>query len=124
MIGETAMKRTLLAAALAIALVAPASAQSVVGNASLGVSGSSARVALPAGSTSSPYLMVRPTSSGSNSEVFYQLGTSAVAAATTGPALPSNGICLNVGPNTHLAAITASGTAGLRLTRLTLCPPF
>ena len=33
MIGETAMKRTLLAAALAIALVAPASAQSVVGTA-------------------------------------------------------------------------------------------
>jgi len=67
---------------------------------------------------------VRPTSSGSNSEVFYQLGNSAVVAAATGPALPASGICLNVGPNTHLAAITASGTAGLRLTRLTLCPPF
>lgn len=118
------MKRTLLAAALALALAAPATAQSVVGNASLGVSALSARVALPAGSSSSPYLMIRPTSSGSNSEVFYQLGTSAVAAVTSGPALPPSGICLNVGPNTHLAAITAAGTAGLRLTRLTLCPPF
>lgn len=110
--------------ALTVATVRSAGAQSVVGNASLAVSSISARVALPDGAASSPYLMIRPTSSGSNSEVFYRLGTASVTAAVTGPALPPGGTCLNVGPSTHVAGVTAAGSAGLRLTRLTLCPPF
>lgn len=116
------MKMLFLALALVMAALAPAPAQTVSGNASLGVSSSSARVALPA--TSAPYVMIRQISSGGTSEVFYQLGSSAVAALTTNAALPPGGICLNVGPNTHLAAITAAGSTGLRLTRMTLCPPF
>ncbi len=116
------MKRIIAAAALALAIAAPALAQTVTGSASLGVSSSSARVAIPG--ASGGYLMVRPISSGGTSEVFYALGDASVTAALTGPAMPSGGICLNTGPSTYLAGITASGTAGLRITRLTLCPPF
>jgi len=116
------MKRFGIVAALALLLAAPALAQTITGNASLGVSTTSARVAIPG--TSGSYLMLQPISSGGVSEVFYTLGDSAAIAAVTSPAMPPGGICLNIGPATNVAAITASGTAGLRITRLTLCAPF
>lgn len=115
--------RLLRTSLLMLALLAgPVAAQTVTGNASLSVTGSSSNVAIP-GSTG-PYVSIRPAPA-STQEVFYALGTDNTVAATTSSAgLPSGGTCLAVGPNTYVAAITATSTATLRITRMTLCPNF
>ncbi len=115
------MKRILMIGLAGLLMGGAAVAQSVVGNASLSVTGTSARVALPAGSVNSPYVMIRPTTA---QEVFYLLGDVTAVALTSSPALPSGGICLNVGPGTYLAAITSTSTNVLRITRMTMCPNF
>jgi hypothetical protein len=115
------MKSYLLAALLS-ALAAPCLAQSMGGNASLTAAVSSSRVALPAPVASYPALLIQPAT-GATVEAFYALGGPSVAATLASPAVPSNGVCVAVGPNTYLAGITASSTSILRLTQLTSCPP-
>lgn len=98
-----------------------ASAQIIGGNASLSVTTTTGSVALPASTaTYSSLLISQPA--GSTQEVFFALGGSTVVATTGSPSLPPGGVCLNVGPNTYLAAITAQAVATLRLTQLSVCP--
>lgn len=111
--------------ALAFGLLAAmpcALAQSVGGNASLSVSAGTARVAFPASPAAYPFALLAPAQ-GSAQEMFYKLGDVTVTAATTGAALPPAGLCIAIGPNTNVAAITASGSATLRVTQLSQCPP-
>ena len=117
--------RFVVAALVAFAL-APfsAHAQFVGGNATLSATTVSSNVALPANTETYPYAMIVPAE-GSSNEVFYKLGmTSAITAATTSPALPSGGVCVNVGPNGYVAAITGTSTATVRISQVTLCPMF
>ena len=99
-----------------------ASAQAIGGSASISVTSAGESVALPVSVTAFPAAMLVPAY-GTNQEIFYALGGSSVAATTSSAALPPNGICLNVGPNTYVAAITSTSTATLRITQLTQCPP-
>lgn len=114
------------AAILGLLLCPPAKAQSIGGNANLPVTTGSAQVALPApNSLTYPSLLIVPAPG--SAETFYQFGTSSsvTASITTSPAVPSGGVCINnTGPATNLAAITASGTATLRLTQVPTCVPF
>lgn len=117
-------KRTALALAGLLALGScdePAFAQSIGGNASISVTGSSSNVALPASVQAYPSVLLAPAI-GATQEIFYLLGGSSVAATTTSPALPAAGICINVGPNGYVAAITSTSTATLRITQLSTCP--
>jgi hypothetical protein len=102
--------------------ITAASAQSIGGNASISATSTSSRVALPANTQPYPFVVIAPASAGVTAEVFYALGGASVVATLTSPALPAGGICLNVGPNTNIAAIT-SGTASVRITQLSVCPP-
>jgi len=113
----------LVAALLALAPADRAAAQAIGGNASLSVTSSSARVQLPANTQNYPSLMIVPAPS-STGEAFYLLGDVTATALTTSPALPPGGVCVNIGPSTYLAAITATGTATLRLTQLNTCAGF
>ena len=100
---------------------AQALAQSIGGNASLSVSGSTSNVAfpvLPVGQFSSA--IIAPAF-GTTVEIFYKLGNGSVTAATTSASLPSGGICVNIGPNTNVAAITGGSSANLRITQITSC---
>jgi hypothetical protein len=121
--------RKILTSALFLVLsITAASAQSIGGNASISATGTSSSVQLPASTPSYPAVIIAPAS-GVSTEIFYALGgSSAVAVATAGatqsPALPPNGICVNVGPNTYVAAITGGTAASVRITQLTVCPPF
>ncbi len=130
------MKAEFRALALAAALILPGAvlAQSIGGNASIAVTGTTGNVQLPEptnGPSGFPALLLEYGVGGASEEIFYQLGaTDAVAAvvpslpATPGsPALPANGICINPGPNIWVAAITATSTATLRMTQLSVCPP-
>jgi hypothetical protein len=75
----------------------------------LSVSTTSASVALPTGTT----VVVYNTGS---STAFVKLGTAGVTATTANDQIPSGGwLALTVGPNTYLAAITASGSTSLNL---------
>jgi hypothetical protein len=61
-------------------------------------------------------------------EIFYALGGASVAAvatagATQSPVLSPGGICVNVGPATYVAAVTATNPSVLRITQLSVCPP-
>lgn len=103
--------------------VAPAAAQSIGGNASIAVTGSTARVQLPATLSSYPFALLEYGVGAASQEIFYKLGGSTVNAATTDNALPANGICVNVGPNGYVAAITATSTGTLRITQMSVCPP-
>lgn len=111
-----------LAALLWFGFSFPVSAQRVGGNASISVTGTSGNVALPANTQTYPFAILAPAV-GSTQEIFYATGGSAVVATTSSPALPANGICVNVGPDTYVAAITSTSTATLRITQLTTCPP-
>ena len=107
--------------------ITAASAQSIGGNASISATGTSSAAQLPANVQPYPFVLIAPAA-GVSTEVFYALGGSSVAAiatpgATQSPALPPNGICLNVGPNTYVAAITGGTAASVRITQLTVCPP-
>lgn len=121
------MIRRLIGIGLAawVAAMLPAAAQVPAGNASLSVTTSSARVALPLSTTSFPVVLIAPSPT-STQEVFYKLGDVSVVATTSSAALPGGGICINVGPssNAYVAAITASSTATLRITQLNSCPIF
>lgn len=129
------MKMLILRAALIAAAFAAiaASAQTVGGNASIAVTGMSSNVELPQpsnGPTGFPALRIE-YALGATQEVFYQLGSVNTVTAVVpslpstqgSPALPANGVCLFIGPNNWLAAITATSTATIRLTQLTTCPP-
>lgn len=117
--------RQFATALMATALMAtPVSAQTPTGNASLSVTGSPARVALPAWSASAPFVLIAPGAA-STQEVFYKIGDVTVTAATTDKAMPAGGICISTSSTqTHLSAITETSTATLRLTRFTVCPLF
>ena len=114
---------------LAICLVlllsgARAEAETIGGNASLGVTSVSGNVALPASVVAYPAVLIEPAA-GTSVEVFYKLDLGSFTAATlSSPALPPGGVCFNnVGSSKgYLAAITASGSATLRITQLTQCP--
>jgi hypothetical protein len=117
------IQRVLLAASCFLAAI-PAFGQGIGGNASLSVTTASSRVALPAAKATYPSAIVAPAA-GSTQEVFYALGDSTVAATTSSPSLPSGGICIaNLGPATNVAAITATGTATVRITQVSACFPF
>lgn len=103
--------------------LSPAMAQGVGGNISLTATTSSARVAFPADRSRFPAVVLAPAF-GAAQEIFYRLGDGTVVAATTSAALPSGGICLNVGPNADVAAITSTGTAVMRITQLSSCTFF
>lgn len=100
----------------------PASAQRIGGSASISVTGTSSNVAFPANTQIYPFVFLAPAI-GSTQEIFYITGNSMVTATTSSPALPANGICINVGPDTNVAAITSTSTATLRITQVTTCPP-
>lgn len=118
------MWKTFAAAAVALALFAPAGAQTIGGNASIAATTSSGNVALPASNTSYPYVLLEYGLTTTTNELFYKLGLdNTVAATTSSPALPANGVCLNVGPNQWIAAIAGASTGTLRITQLNLCPP-
>lgn len=111
-----------LAALLAIAPL-PALAQAIGGNASISVTGTSGRVALPSANKAQyPFVFLVPGVGAGTQEIFYKFGDVTVVATTGSPALPANGICVNVGPGTYIAAITATSTATLRITQLSTCP--
>ena len=113
----------ILSALFLISTITAASAQSIGGNASISATSTSSRVALPASALSFPFVVIAPASVGVTTEIFYALGgASVVAVANTSPALPAAGICLNVGPNTNIAAIAATA-ASVRITQLSVCPP-
>lgn len=116
------LSNTMLAALLGLSQ--HANAQAIGGNASLSVSSVSANVILPSTNTAQfPSVILAPAPS-SSQEIFYNFGTAAVAATTSSPALPSGGICINIGPATYVAGITATGTATLRVTQVSGCVPF
>jgi|SRR5271170_4544222 hypothetical protein len=100
--------------------ITAADAQSIGGNASISATATSSRVQLPANTQSFPDAIIAPAA-GVTTEIFYALGSSSVVAAeTTSPALPPGGICVNVGPNTFIAAIAATAAA-VRITQLNTC---
>lgn len=109
---------------------APAAAQVVGSNASIAATSTSANVQVPASAgPAAPFVLLEYGVGASAQEIFYALGidntVAAVAAsgATQSPALPAAGVCLALGPNSWIAAITATATATLRITRMTVCPP-
>ena len=107
-----------------LALHGAAVAQAIGGNASLNAGTTSSAVALPSTDRNTyPAALIAPAP-GVTTEAFYKLGSSSVEAALTSPALPAGGICVALGPATHMAAITATSTAQLRITQLTQCPIF
>lgn len=110
---------------LSLLLISTAALGQVIGgNASIDVTTTSARVALPVSTLQYPATLIAPAA-GSTAEIFYSLGGSSVTASTSGPALPANGVCFQgAGGNTNVAAITSTGTATLRITQLTQCPIF
>lgn len=68
---------------------------------------------------------------GTSVEIFFALGGSSVAAAVPSPpstpgsvSLPSGGICVDIGPATYVAAITASGSATVRVLAVSGCTTF
>lgn len=114
--------RLLRTLALAACLLLPSLAtfgQVVTGAATLAVSGTTARVALPA---VQQYTLIAPVL-GATHQIFYKLGDVTVVAALTDAALPPGGICIFSGPNTYLAAI-ATGADTIYITQLSLCPQF
>ena len=125
------MSRSIRAILLASIVMMPvaAHAQRVGGNASIAVTGTSANVQLPASTTTFPALLLAPAV-GVTQEIFYALGAANTVTAVApslpstqgSPALPAGGICLAAGPNTYVAAITATSTATLRITQLSQCP--
>ena len=116
------IKRILLAAELFCLATFPALAQTVGGNASLTAGTTTSSVALPASVKAYPALLIQPAT-GATVEAFYALGTGSATATLTSAAVPSIGICINVGPNNYFAGITAATTSIIRLTQLTVCPP-
>jgi hypothetical protein len=124
-IGKLAIPLAFLAAA---SLGSQAHAQAIGGNTSIAATTTSANVALPSSTSKWPSVLIAPAT-GTSVEVFYAIGGSSVAAISTSgstqsPSLPSGGICVNVGPNTYVAAITASSTANIRITQLSTCAIF
>lgn len=116
-------RKYISAALFALAAIPGVYAQAIGGNASLSVSSSSARVALPADTRRYSAVLIAPAF-GASAEIFYNLGDATVAAVSgTSPALPTGGICVNVGPNVDIAAISASAQT-LRITQLNTCPIF
>jgi hypothetical protein len=119
------LNKTFLALLIAatISHAAPADAQSLGGNVALSASSVSSRVQLPASLTAYPYVLIAPAAS-ATAEVYYALGNSSVVATTSSASLPSGGICLNFGPNSYIAGITASGTSSVNITQLSTCAAF
>jgi hypothetical protein len=121
--GSTVMKRLLLAAALllpvtAYAQIAGSPPPNAVqgGSASLAVTTTSARIALP--SSVSVYPVVLVINTGAN-DAFVNLGTVAVTAAVTNTPIPAgHALALTIpnvpaAPVTNIAAITSTSTASL-----------
>jgi hypothetical protein len=115
------MNRIVFAALLAM-LAAPCFSQSIGGNASLTAGVTTSSVALPASVRAYPALLIQPAT-GASVEAFWAIGVGSATATLTSAAVPSNGICIIVGPNNYFAGITASATSIIRLTQLTTCPP-
>lgn len=114
-----------IAAALAAALwAAPAPAQSVVGSANaITVTTSSANAQVTADRKSFPVVVIMPAV-GTNVEIFYALGQDNTVTATTGATnqvVPPGGMCIGLGPNSWIAAIS-TGSATLRITQMSTCP--
>jgi hypothetical protein len=119
------MKKHLRDAALAAALaIAPAAAlaQAIGGSASITVTPTTGNVQFPASITSYPNVQLTYPPGAAGTEVFFALGGASVTATTSSPSLPGTGICLNVGPNGYVAAITAAGQATVRIKQLAYCP--
>jgi hypothetical protein len=110
-------------------LASPAAAQSIGGNASIAVTSTTGNVQMPADLQKYPFALLEYGVGASSQEVFYKLGVDntvaavATSGATQSPALPAAGICVVLGPNGWIAAITATSTATLRITQLSVCPP-
>lgn len=119
------IKTWLLVAAVTLGLALPAAAQSVVGtNKPLSASGTTSNTALPSTNVQQyPFVMIMPAL-GNTVSVHYALGNSSVVATTSNPVLPNGGVCIAVGPNTTLAAITDSGSATINISQWSQCPIF
>lgn len=92
---------------------APPPGSVLMGIASLSVSASSSRVALPSTNPSAAFATLLNDGS---SEAFFKIGNSSVVATTDDYPLPvGNSISLYVGNVTYVAAITATGTTTLRV---------
>lgn len=107
-----------------LGLIASAHAQAIGGNASIDVTTSTANIALPADTTQYPSVLLAPAT-GSTDEIFYKFGVDdTVAATTSSPALPANGICFQGfgSSNKFVAAIAGTGTPTLRITQFNGCP--
>lgn len=113
--------------AFALLLLAPviAHAQSIGGNTSVTASTGSSRAALPAALADYPAVLMQPVI-GTDAEVFYKFGDATVVATTSGPTLPSGGVCLIVGGSAtkDVAMITSTGSVTVRITQLKQCPMF
>ena len=129
-------RQAALCAAILGSLVGSALAQGLGSAASISASGTSAAVALPLSPASTNYksVIIAPAA-GTSVEIFYALGrASAAASATPGTvaaagstpsaALPSGGICLNMGSYTNVAAITGGSAATVRITQINGCTQF
>ena len=112
-----------LAALAAAALATPADAQAIGGNFSISATTTSANVQLTGAPSSYPFVMLQYGVGASTNEIFYKFGVdNTVTATNTSPALPANGVCLNIGPNTWVAALAGTATGTLRITQLSVCP--
>jgi hypothetical protein len=103
--------------------ISPLAAQTIGGNATLSISTITTQVALPAPAATYPALMISEAI-GDNEEVFFALGTSgSVTASNTSTALPSTGLCIQIGANiTNIAAVGSNGTGHVYVSQWTRCP--
>lgn len=111
--------------ALAVMTAADAQQTRPGGRATLAVTVSSARVALPADRTLYPAVLIAPIA-GNTAQVYYNLGDATVTATTSNFAMPTGGICFTVNAGTSNAYIAAigSGSTTLFVTQLQNCPQF
>lgn len=125
--------KTLASCAVGVVLIVAVAAQTIGGNVSLAVTGTSGNIQLPKstnGANSYGYALLEYGGATTN-EIFYALGVDNTVTAVApslpttqgSPALPANGVCIALGPNNWIAAITSTSTATLRVTQLNLCPP-
>lgn len=128
--------RAAICAAILGSLTGSALTQGLGSAASISASGTSTAVAVPLSPTATAYksVIIAPAP-GTSVEVFYALGGSTAAASTTpgtvaaagstpSAALPSGGICLNMGGYTEIAAITGGTAATIRITQISGCTQF
>lgn len=95
------------------------------GRATIAVTTSSARAALPADRSLYPAVLITPIVA-STQQTYYAIGDGTVAATTSSFALPPGGICITVGTGTTQSniAVIGAGATTVFITQFQNCPPF